>query len=321
MIAYYSGDIRAALAYGLQAVAWDSSWTPGLATGLVVPAMLDAGDISGAHALLAEHGLLGELPPLLPFNVTRLARGCLHAAAGNHEKAASELLAVGDLATRWGIRNPAMLPWRSTAALSLGALGDLDAAGRLAAEEIELARRWGSKRSEGIALRAAGLVARGERGIDLLTEAVATLRASPAQLELARALADLGAALRRAGARAQARDLLRESLDLAHTLGGHVIATRAREELVTAGGRPRRDARHGRDALTPSELRVVELAAAGRTNRQIAQALFVTKRTVENHLTSAYAKLGICARYELATSLKDCPQAASATRRTALTSR
>jgi DNA-binding NarL/FixJ family response regulator len=257
----------------------------------------------------------------LPFNLTRLARGCLHAAAGNHETAVAELLAVGDLATRWGIRNPAMLPWRSAAALSLGALGELDAAGRLAAEEIELARRWGSKRSEGIALRAAGLVARGERGIDLLTEAVATLRASPARLELARALGDLGAAHRRAGARAQARELLRESLDLAHSLGGHAVATRAREELVTAGGRPRRDARHGRDALTPSELRVVELAAAGRTNRQIAQALFVTKRTVENHLTSAYAKLGICARHDLATSLTDSPQAASAIRRTAPTSR
>jgi DNA-binding CsgD family transcriptional regulator/tetratricopeptide (TPR) repeat protein len=321
MIAYYSGEIRQALAYGLQAVACDSTWIPGLATGLVVPVMLDAGDVGGARALLEEHDLFGELPTLFPFNVTRQARGCLHAAEGNHEAAVTELLALGDLATRWGVHNPAMLPWRSAAAVSLSALGDLGAASRLAADEIELARRWGSKRSEGIALRAAGLAAGGERGVDLLTEAVATLRASPARLELARALADLGAAHRRAGARALARDLLRESLDLAHALGGHAIAARARQELVTAGGRPRRDARHGRDALTPSELRVVELAAAGRSNRQIAQALFVTKRTVENHLTSAYAKLGISARHELAASLTDSPQAAPATRQTAPTSR
>ncbi len=104
-------------------------------------------------------------------------------------------------------------------------------------------------------------------------------------------------------ARARARELLRESLDLAHALGGLALADRARRELVTAGSRPRRDAIRGRDALTPSELRVAQLAAGGRTNRQIAQALFVTQRTVENHLTSTYGKLGISSRLELAAAL------------------
>jgi DNA-binding NarL/FixJ family response regulator len=78
---------------------------------------------------------------------------------------------------------------------------------------------------------------------------------------------------------------------------------------VIAGGKPRRDALRGRDALTPSELRVAQLAAAGQTNRQIAQALFVTQRTVENHLTSTYAKLGISARPSLAATLTDRPAA------------
>jgi DNA-binding CsgD family transcriptional regulator len=105
---------------------------------------------------------------------------------------------------------------------------------------------------------------------------------------------------------------------------------RARAELVTAGGRPRKDALRGRDALTPSELRVAELAASGQTNRQIAQALFVTQRTVENHLTSAYAKLSIPARAGLVAALAGLPrpaaalsdrQAASPAPRTALTSR
>ena len=145
------------------------------------------------------------------------------------------------------------------------------------------------------------------------------LRRSSARLELARALGDLGSARRRAGNRAAARDLLRESLDLGYALGAHAVAARAREELVAAGGRPRRNASRGRDALTPSELRVAELAAAGRTNRQIAQALFVTQRTVENHLTSAYAKLGITARPELAAVL--APEGPSQARRTAPTSR
>ena len=96
---------------------------------------------------------------------------------------------------------------------------------------------------------------------------------------------------------------------------------RARDELVAAGGRPRRDAIRGRDSLTPSELRVAELAAAGRTNRQIAQALCITQRTVENHLTSTYAKLGITARPELGAALSGAPPAASEARRTAPTSR
>ena len=97
--------------------------------------------------------------------------------------------------------------------------------------------------------------------------------------------------------------MLREGLDLAHSLGGIALADQARHELVIAGARPRRDALRGRDALTPSELRVARLAAAGQTNRQIAQALFVTQRTVENHLTNAYAKLGIGSRPDLAAAL------------------
>jgi DNA-binding CsgD family transcriptional regulator len=308
MAAHYGGDIQAAVSYGMQAIEGGNGWVPVMSTGLVVPAMVDAGELRGARSLLAAHGLLGDdLLPVWPFNVARYARGCVDAAAGDHEKAAADLLAAGDFATRWGINNPAAMPWRSAAALSLNALGDKAAAERLVAEEVELAGKWCSKRAAGVALRAAGIVRGGPAGIESLCDAVALLRQSPARLELARALADLGAAHRRAGNRGAARELLRESLDGAHALGGHAIAARAREELVMAGGRPRRDAIRGRDALTPSELRVAELAASGLTNRRIAQALFVTQRTVENHLTSGYAKLGIAARAELGTALGTAP--------------
>ncbi len=321
-LAVRDGDIRQALAFGEQALAAADSWVAILATAFLVPALIDAGETDRALALLAEHGLSeGELLPVFPFNVAQYARGCLRAAAGDHEAAVTDLLGVGAVATRWGIVNPAAIPWRSAAALSHSALGDSEAACRLAAEELDLARRWGAAREIGVALRAAGLAEGGERGIELLAEAVIVLRGSTARLELARALLDLGAAHRRAGARGIARDLLRESLDLAHGLGGHALAGRARDELVAAGGRPRRDAIRGRDSLTPSELRVAELAAAGRTNRQIAQALFVTQRTVENNLTSTYAKLGITARPELGAALSDTPPAASGAPRTAPTSR
>jgi DNA-binding CsgD family transcriptional regulator len=321
-LAVRDGDIRKALAYGEQALAEDDTWVAILATAFLVPALIDAGDTGRARAMLTERGLSeGELLPVFPFNLAQYARGCLRAADGDHEAAVTDLLGVGAVAERWGIVNPAALPWRSAAALSQSALGDADAARSLAHEEVALARAWGASREIGVALRAAGLAEGGERGIELLTEAVAVLRGSSARLDLARALLDLGAARRRAGGRGAARDLLRESLDLAHELGGHAIADRARDELVAAGGRPRRDASRGRDALTPSELRVAELAAAGRTNRQIAQALFVTQRTVENHLTSTYGKLGIAARPELAAALTGSAPAASGARRTAQTSR
>jgi DNA-binding CsgD family transcriptional regulator len=321
-LAVRDGDTRQALAFGEQALATADSWVAILATAFLVPALIDAGETGRALALLAEHGLSeGDLLPVFPFNVAQYARGCLRAATGDHEAAVTDLLGLGAVATSWGIVNPAAIPWRSAAALSHSALGDSAAARRLAGEEIGLARRWGAAREIGVALRAAGLAEGGERGIELLTEAVIVLRGSTARLELARALLDLGAAHRRAGARGTARDLLRESLDLAHGLGGNALASRARDELVAAGGRPRRDAIRGRDSLTPSELRVAELAAAGRTNRQIAQALFVTQRTVENHLTSTYAKLGITARPELGAALSGAPPAPSGARRTAPTSR
>jgi DNA-binding CsgD family transcriptional regulator len=304
LVALYRGDVGEAAAYGQQAMAGAGDvWISSIAAAFLVPALAARGELAAAQAVLTGRGLAGELGPTWPFVVVRHARGALHAAAGQHPAAAADLLAAGKLAEQWGISNPAMMAWRSDAALSLSALGDARTAAALCDTEVALARRWGAGRALGIALRAAGLVAGGDRGVELLTEAVAVLRPSPAPLELARALIDLGAAHRRAGSRAVARDLLREGLDIAHGLGGAALAGRARAELVIAGGRPRRDAVRGRDALTPSELRVAQLAAAGQTNRQIAQTLFVTLRTVENHLTSSYAKLGISSRPQLAAAL------------------
>jgi DNA-binding CsgD family transcriptional regulator len=122
-------------------------------------------------------------------------------------------------------------------------------------------------------------------------------------LEHARSLVELGAAIRRAGRRADAREPLAAGMELAHRCAAEPLARRAREELVATGARPRRMLRTGVDALTASELRVARMAAAGMTNREIAQALFVTLRTVQTHLTHAYAKLDIASREELPAAL------------------
>ena len=132
---------------------------------------------------------------------------------------------------------------------------------------------------------------------------MAALDGSPALLERARSLAELGAALRRDGQRAAARDPLARALDLAARCGARPLAARAREELKAAGARPRRPWRTGVDALTPSELRVARLAAEGRSNREIAYELYVTLKAVEGHLARAYAKLGIEGRSQLARAL------------------
>jgi DNA-binding NarL/FixJ family response regulator len=125
------------------------------------------------------------------------------------------------------------------------------------------------------------------------------LRNSPALLERAHSLVELGAALRRSGQRVSAREPLTEGLDLAARCGARPLCTRAREELRAIGARPRREWRTGLEALTPGELRVVRLAADGATNRQIAHELYVTLKTVEGHLSRAYDKLGITNRGQL----------------------
>jgi DNA-binding CsgD family transcriptional regulator len=194
---------------------------------------------------------------------------------------------------------PGYLPWRSEAALANLALGDHESAERLAEEELELARAFGAPRALGVASRAAGLVAGGDRGEILLREAVDAFARGEARLDRAQALADLGAMLRRRNRRTEARELLREALDVAHRAGAGPIADQAETELRATGARPRRAVLTGLDSLTASERRIAEYAGQGLTNREIAQTLFVTARTVEGHLTSIFRKLQLDSRSEL----------------------
>jgi DNA-binding CsgD family transcriptional regulator len=149
-----------------------------------------------------------------------------------------------------------------------------------------------------------GLV-QGAKGIALLEKAVEKLAASPGRLDEAWTLVDLGAALRRSGKRREARDPLRKGLEAARRCGATALVERAHAELVTAGARPRRLMFSGAESLTPSERRVAAMAADGQSNRDIAQALFVTVKTVETHLGRAYNKLGISSRKEIAAALAE----------------
>ena len=246
-----------------------------------------------------------------PRRCSATGRARVHAALHDHEHAVDELLAVGELTDTWNAPNPAQIPWRSTAARSLHALGRDEEAQQLADQELQLGQRWGAARTIGVAQCAAGLCDPTPRGLQLSRDAVATLQDAPAQLELARALSDLGARLRRERQPTEAQPFLRQALDLAHRSGGRAIAQRAHDELLATGAKPRRPAIHGRESLTPRELRVAELAAQGKTNREIAQTLYVTARTVEHHLTSTYTKLNIQTRAQLASALDTQPHPTS----------
>jgi DNA-binding CsgD family transcriptional regulator len=277
------------------------------ALSFLVDPLVERGELEEAEAVLDSAGPSREWPQLWQFGLLVGSRGRLRLAQGRTAEAVGDLLECGRRLAPWAPRNSGTVAWRTDAALALASLGEQDDAERLAEWELRHARAVGARRPIGVALRTAGVVEGGAHGIELLEEAVAVLESSSARLEYARALTDLGAARRRAGHRRDARDPLKQSLDLADRSGATVLAERARGELIAAGARPRRDRIAGRGALTASELRVAEMAAGGMTNREVAQALFLSLRTVETHLTHAYQKLDISSRAELAEALQAPP--------------
>jgi ATP/maltotriose-dependent transcriptional regulator MalT len=268
-----------------------------LAVAAAVLAGLERDETPDSLRRLVDRAGVRYDPDFTPSSQLRYASGLLRAAAGNHEAAIEELRDCDHPA--FGGDNPAMLPWRSAMSLSLAELGRHDEARALAADEVRRARSFGAARAIGVALRAEALVGPGTQRMERLEEALAVLEASPARLELARVLVDVGAAHRAAGQRSAARDPLVEGLTLAARCGARALERRARAELAAIGVRPRRTENAGADSLTPSERRVVELAATGGTNREIAQALFVTEKTVETHLGRSFRKLEITSRRQL----------------------
>ena len=268
----------------------------------LIRVLTERGRPADALDMLSRYRFAGEYTAPSTTQLALHARGLALAGVGDLEAAVDDLRASGRGQLAWGELNPATIPWRSDLALLLGRR-DREEALTLAEEELRLAERFGTARAIGVARRARALLAHGEGQIQGLREAVAILEDSPARLELARARVDLGAALRRVARRVEARDTLALGLDEADRCGAHALASRARDELKAAGARPRRARISGAGALTASERRVAELAANGLSNRQIAQALFLTVKTVETHLGRVYAKLGISGRRALAVAL------------------
>ncbi len=303
----HAGDLTEAIATCQRVRAIDGSHaltTSPLATVWMAQALVLAGRADEAHACLTEVGLMGAPAEEVPFEQPLYVRALIHLDQDRPEEALADATACGaKLAERRSV-SPAVLGWRSLAALACSALGREAEAQRWASEEVSLARTFGAAKTLGSALRVAGLVATPGDQLGLLEEASEVLEDSPAQLDRAFALIELGAARRRHGRRADSRGPLTAGLELAMMLGADGASERARSEILAAGGRPRREALRGVDALTEGERRVIRLAARGKTNREIGQDLVVTLKTVEMHLRNAYAKLDIASRRDLDDELR-----------------
>ncbi|MFC0624263.1 ATP-binding protein [Kribbella deserti] len=268
-----------------------------------VYAALERGDLAGAAALLNSFDeQCAGAPPVIAMLWLHEARARLALDQDDPDLALMHAYRLRDEMAAAQMDAPAV-PWRAPAALALLRFGDETTARALAADHLALAQQWGGSADLGTALRLVAKVGESGSRIDTLTEAIAMLERSPSQLELAKALVDLGEAYRVANRRTEAREPLLRGGELAAKCGSPVQRQRAAEALEALGDRPRTLTSSGQDSLTASERRVAGLALSGRTNRDIAQELFVSPKTVENHLGRIYVKLGITGRRELARAM------------------
>src|SRR5581483_2084771 len=264
---------------------------------------LEKGDLEAAERWIAESGLPDHIAPNGHLTFFQQARGRLRLEQHRVEDSIREFTSLGENIRALQISNSAFYDWRPYLALALHAGDRRDEAMAAALEALDLARSWGAPQSIGVALRTLGLIEGGASGEKLLRESVDALESAQWRLELAKSLVELGAALRRGNKRTEARDFLRRGAELAHRLGATALEDRAQTEIAATGARPRRLMLSGIESLTPSERRVAEMAAENMTNKDIAQALFVTPKTVEVHLSSVYRKLQISSRAQLPQAL------------------
>jgi DNA-binding CsgD family transcriptional regulator len=266
-----------------------------LATAIVVHVERGEFDVAADLADMGDAlGLAEDRPYIAEFLV---ARGRLRTAQGRVEEGVADLQWCGRRLEALELLWPG--EWRVYLAPALASLGENEPGARIAHEQLALARQVGAPAALGRSLRAAGLALGGAEALALHQEAVSTLEPSAARLDLAHAFADLGAELNRSGRRREGRDAQREAIRLADECGAVALSQSARAALQAGPGRRARIELTGPSALTAAEWRVCSQAADGRTNREIAQALFVTEKTVERHLGSAYQKLRIRSRFQL----------------------
>jgi DNA-binding CsgD family transcriptional regulator len=279
--------------------------------GLAVRALSDAHRGREAEAREAaeaalELGRETQFTPVLQFAAAAL--GLLELSLGRPEEAAAHLAPVVELARGEGSCEPGLARYASDEVEALVELGRLEEAVELLDWHEGNATRLQRRGAIANCLRCRGLLAAAEGRLDDALAAFEQALAGHDTVELpfdrARTLLAFGAALRRAKRKADARERLQEAADAFTALGAAIFAERTRAELGRISGR-----RPSEGGLTPTERQIADLVADGRSNKEVAAALFVTVKTVEANLSRVYAKLGLRSRAELARRLAEEPAA------------
>ena len=258
--------------------------------------LIERGRIDDAAAMVESM----SLPDTGTNGATMVAiRGLVWIAAGAHQSGLADLLDAEGRNRTAGLRLSVGTSWVRSAAAALVSLGHRAQAVEIARRELAEASSFGAPHMVGVALSVCGSLESGPAGLARLREAASILERSEARLDHALALVNLGVGLRDRGEREPARRELSRALDIASRCGAITLAERARSEMTVAGARPRREQLTGPGSLTPAELRAARMAADGLSNREIAQALLVSAKTIETQLSAAYAMLSITSRHEL----------------------
>jgi DNA-binding CsgD family transcriptional regulator len=277
--------------YGPDTLQWNA--------GVLAGTLIQRGDLAGAREALARGPERGDASDGARYWCN--ARLELLIVEGRFEDAAEAGEAYSRRFARY--HNPAAARWSSLRAVALDQLGMKRKAIALASEELDRARDWGAPGTVARSLRVLGLL-EGAEGIERLEEAVEVVSRAPSRLERAKSLAALGLTRRLAGRPDYAREPLARAHELAEVCGAERLVAQIRTEMLAVGIEPASAMPHGVAALTASERRVAALAAAGRPEREIAQALFVTPRMIEIKLSNALRKLGATSQGDLALALE-----------------
>jgi DNA-binding CsgD family transcriptional regulator len=293
-------DARDSLATGIE-----KSWLFARGVKPLLQSLAGQGRTDEAEHIIEQEFDDGQLPNIPPMIGLVFARAEVMAAMGKHAAAIEAFDDAVRRGARWGGTSPSQIGDILIAARSHHALGDHEAARARITEADLLARRWGTPAALGQVLHAQAMVDADTDQLSALREAAAVLERSPARLELASALVDLGAACVATATAATSASRFREGYQLARICGAEPVATTARHELAASGIRVQREQLTGAGSLTPSERRIAHMAANGGSNADIAQSLFVTVKTVEMHLTNIYRKLEISGRAEIPLALEE----------------
>ena len=304
---YRRGELLDAEAHARSAYAIASQggslWVQLMSGALLAQVLADRGELTEAQELVDTLDVSMIAPGERLIRTVRYARAYVALLAERPQQAIPEFEQLKSSETVVPASGSRFATGMVPHATTLIKLRRIPEAREVAEEELAWAESWGTPRFIGMALRGLARSRESTERITGLQASVAVLQPAPARLELARALGDLGSALRRDNQRVAAREPLRQALDLARRCRADALADQLRGELRAAGAKPRRDLLTGKDSLTASEARIAQMAATGMTNPQIAQTIFLTPGTVEKHLTSVYSKLDISSRHQLTAAL------------------